>query len=188
METMMMITQKPYDMIVDFITGEQVPNIGSEENRQKLEKFLIDEKGYSITDIQVDADIEVSFRGEPYRSTIDLVIILEDIRFMTIKCVAGALETWEREILAAARVFEKNYQIPFCAVCDGQSALVIDTLTGKKVGNNLGAIPARSDAVRVLKNITLQPLPENRFTKEMMIFRSYDLENVNVKRNIQNSK
>lgn len=179
--------QKPYEMIVDFITGEQIPNIGSEENRQQLERFLVTEKGYDKTDIQVDADIVVSFKGEPYRSTVDLVIVLENIRFMVIKCVAGAIDTWEREILAAARVFEKNYQIPFCAVCDGQSALVIDTFTGKKMGNNIDSIVSKSEAIKILKNITLRPLPENRFTKEEMIFRSYDLENVNVKRNIQTS-
>jgi hypothetical protein len=180
--------QKPYEMIVDFVTGKQVPNIGSEENRQKIERFLINEKGYNNSDIKVDADIVVSFKGEPYRSNIDLVITVEHIRFMTIKCVAGALDTWEREILAAARVFEKSYQVPFCGVCDGKSALLVDTLTGKRVGNNLDAIFSRSEAVKILKNIILQPLPENRFIKEMMIFRSYDLENVNVKRNIQNSQ
>lgn len=179
--------QKPYEMIVDFITGEPIPNIGSEENRQKLEKFLVTEKGYDKADIRVDADIVVSFKGEPYRSTVDLVIILENIQFMVIKCVAGAINTWEREILAAARVFEKSYQIPFCAVCDGQSALIIDTLTGKKVGHNIDDILSRSEAVKAMKDITLQPLPEKRFTKEQMIFRSYDLENVNVKRNIQTS-
>ncbi len=179
--------QKPYEMIVDFITGEQIPNIGSEENRQQLERFLVTEKGYDKADIRVDADIVVSFKGEPYRSTVDLVITLENIRFMVIKCVAGAIDTWEREILAAARVFEKNYQTPFCAVCDGQSALVIDTLTAKKVGNNMDSIVSKSEAIKILKNITLRPLPENRFTKEQMIFRSYDLENVNVKRNIQTS-
>jgi hypothetical protein len=180
--------QKPYEMIVDFITGEQVPNIGSEENRQKLEKFLVNEKGYDKADIQVDKDIVVWFKGEPYRSTVDLVISIEDIRFMAIKCVAGAIDTWEREILAAARVFEKNYQIPFCAVCDGQSALVIDTITGKKIGHNLDMILSKSEAIKAIKNISLQPLPENRFAKEQMIFRSYDLENVNVKRNILNNE
>jgi hypothetical protein len=180
--------QKPYEMIVDFITGEQVPNIGSEENRQKIEKFLVNEKGYDKADIQVDADIVVWFKGELYRSTVDLVISIEDIRFMAIKCAAGAIETWEREILAAARVFEKNYQIPFCAVCDGQSALVIDTITGKKLGHNLDMILSKSEAIKATKNISLQPLPENRFAKEQMIFRSYDLENVNVKRNIQHNE
>jgi len=182
----MTTVQKPYDMIADFITGDLVPNIGSEENRQTLERFLVEEKGYDKADIQVDAAIVVSFKGEPYRSTVDILICLGNIRFMLIKCAAGAIDTWEREILAAARVFDKDYQVPFCAVCDGKNALVIDTLTGKRTGNHLDAILSKAEAVRVLKNIALQPLPENRFTKEQMIFRSYDLENINVKRNIQN--
>lgn len=181
----MTMIQKPYDMIIDFITGEKIPNIGSEENRQKVEQFLVAQKGYDKNDIEVDANIEVSFQGQPYRSSVDLLVSLEGIKFMVIKCVAGAINTWEREILAAARVFEKKYQIPFCVVCDGKDALVIDTVTGKKLGSGLEAILSKTEAIKALKNITLELLPEKRFAKEQIIFRSYDLENVNVKRNIQ---
>jgi hypothetical protein len=34
------------DVIVDFITGQSVPNIGAEVNRQQMERYLIETKGY----------------------------------------------------------------------------------------------------------------------------------------------
>lgn len=181
----MQTIQKPYDMIVDFITGKSIPNIGSEANRQKVEHFLVTEKGYEKSDIQVDANIEVLFQGQPYRSSVDLLISLDNKRFMVIKCVAGAIDTWSREILAAARVYDKKYPIPFCAVCDGNDALVMDSVTGKKTGSGLEAFISKSEALKILGQIALEPLPDKRFAKEQIIFRSYDLENINVKRNIQ---
>ncbi len=181
----MTTTQKPYETIDDFITGEPLPNIGSEENRQAVERFLVEEKGWDKSEIIVDADIEVVFKGEPYKSTVDLVASVGNTRFMAFKCVAGSIETWEREILAAARVFEKDYQIPYCVVCDGKNALVIETVTGKRVGDSKESVFSRADAERLMKNATLAPLAEKRREKEQIIFRSYDLEHVNVKRNIQ---
>ena len=43
-------TLKPYTMITDFVTGKDVPNIGAEENRQVVERFLIEQKvvGYEL--------------------------------------------------------------------------------------------------------------------------------------------
>ena len=51
-------------MITDFVTGKDVPNIGAEENRQVIERFLIEQKGYLKEDIQIDADIEMKVAGE----------------------------------------------------------------------------------------------------------------------------
>ena len=37
---------KPYTTLIDFITGRETPNIGAEENRQVVERFLVEQKGY----------------------------------------------------------------------------------------------------------------------------------------------
>ncbi len=34
-------------MITDFITGNKIPNVGAEENRQMVERFLVNKKGFS---------------------------------------------------------------------------------------------------------------------------------------------
>lgn len=175
--------QKPYDTIVDFITGEAVPDIGAEANRQAVEKFLVAEKGYAKEDIKVDVDIEMTVAGEPYRSHIDLVVWVAGQRFMALKCAAGSLGSREREILAAARLLGE-YQIPVSVVSDGKTAIVLDTVSGKKIDEGLSAIPAKAEAREELRKMTLRPFPQKRLEQEKLIFRSYDIENVNVRRNI----
>ena len=77
--------------LVDFITGETVPDTGAEANRQVIEQLLVNAKGFDKKDIEVDADIRLTIAGEPYRSQVDLVISVDETRFMTIKCAAGSL-------------------------------------------------------------------------------------------------
>ena len=102
----MSVIQKPYSLITDFVTGKEIPNVGAEENRQMVERFLVNEKGFSKEDIEVDVDIEMTVAGEPYRSQIDLVVSIDGgaTRFMAIKCAAASLGSREREILAASRL------------------------------------------------------------------------------------
>lgn len=176
-------TLKPYSMITDFVTGKEIPNVGAEENRQMLEQFLVNEMGYSKEDIAVDVDIEITVAGETYRSQIDLVVSLESNRFMAIKCAAASLGSREREILAAARLLAEN-QLPFSVVSDGKTAIVLDTVSGKKLGEGLDAIPSKAQAHEKLKEITLKPFPKDKREREKLIFRSYDSMNVNVGRNI----
>ena len=177
---------KPYKMLTDFITGKDVPNIGAEENRQVVERFLVEQKGYLKEDIQIDADIGITIDGELYRSQIDLVISPDGgkTRFMVIRCAAGSLGSREREIVAAARLLV-NYQVPVSVVSDGIQAIVLDTVTGKKTGEGMDAIYSKKEAIEKLKSLELQPLPEERLEREKLIFRTYDSENVNVQRSLQ---
>ncbi|MGD9238187.1 MAG: type I restriction enzyme HsdR N-terminal domain-containing protein [Desulfobacterales bacterium] len=180
-------TLKPYSMITDFVTGKEIPNVGAEENRQMVEKFLVTEKGYTKEDIEVDVDLEISVAGQPYRSQIDLIVCVEGggrTRFMAFKCAAASLGSREREILAAARLLGKN-QVPLSVVSDGQTAIVLDTVSGRKLGEGLDAIPSKDEVIEKLSNLDLQPLPEARRERESLIFRSYDSMNVNVSRNIR---
>ncbi len=169
--------------LVDFITGKPVTNIGAEANRQQVERFLVKEKNYLKQDIEVDVDIELLIEGAQYFSQIDLVVGIGGTRVMAIKCAAGSLGSREREILAGARLLG-DYQIPLSVVSDGATAHVFSTVTGKKIGDGLSAIPPRDEAMKRFVAGVLLPLPEERRAREMLIFRTYDEMNVNVKRNI----
>jgi hypothetical protein len=171
-------------MITDFITGLKVPNIGAEENRQILEKFLVNDKGFSSGDIEVDADMELMIGNETYRSQIDLVVSVAGKRFMAIKCVAGSLGSREREILSASRILDAT-PLPISVVSDGTTAIVMDTVSGKKRGEGLKAIPSKTEAEVIMQDAGDNPLPTDRLEKEKLIFRAYDRLNVNVQRNIQ---
>lgn len=170
-------------MITDFVTGKEIPNVGAEENRQVVEQFLVNEKGYSKEDIAVDVDLELTIAGESYRSQIDLVVSLESIGFMAIKCPAASLGSREREILAASRLLAEN-QIPFSVVSDGKTAIVLDTVSGKKLGEGLKAILSKAEAREKLKEIKPLPFPKEKREREKLIFRSFDSMNVNVGRNL----
>jgi len=176
---------KPYTMITDFVTGREVPNVGAEENRQAVEEFLVAQKGYLKEDIKVDVDIAVTVAGEPYRSQVDLVVSADGgkTRFMIIKCAAGSLGSREREIVAAARLLDE-YQIPCAVVSDGKTAIVLDTVAGKKIGEGLDAIPSKAEALTRLQTYTPMGFPEERREREKLIFRTYDIENVNVQRKV----
>jgi hypothetical protein len=180
-------TLKPYSMITDFVTGKEIPNVGAEENRQMVEQYLVNEKGFSKQDVAVDVDIEIRVAGELYRSQIDLVVSVDDelgsTRFMAIKCAAASLGSREREILAAARLLAEK-QLPFSVVSDGKTAIVLDTVTGKKLGEGLNAIPSKAQAQEKLKEIKPLPFPKEKREREKLIFRSFDSMNVNVGRNL----
>ena len=176
--------RKTLQTLIDFVTGEKVPDIGAEINRQALERFLVNEKGFAKTDIEVDTDLELIIAEKPYRSQVDLVVSVDGTRYMAIKCAAGSLGSREREIVAAARLLAP-YQIPVAAVSDGKTAIILDTVSGKKIGEGLKFIPSKNEAGNSLKKITLQPLPVKRVEGEKLIFRTYDMMNVNVRRNIE---
>ena len=173
--------QKPISMVVDFVTGEQVPEMGAEANRQAVERILVDRLGYEKKDIAVDVDIELNIGGDPYRSQIDLVVSVGGIRFMVVKCAAGSLGSREREILAAARLLD-TFQIPLALVSDGKTAILLDTVSAKKLGEGLHTIPTKEQARDIIQSANLQPLAPDRREREKLIFRSYDSMNVNVRR------
>lgn len=174
---------KTFSLITDFVTGEKIPDVGAEANRQMIEKVLVTEKGYAKKDIEVNAPIEVTIGDEPYRSSVDLVVSVHGKRYMAIKCAPGSLGSREREIVSAARLLDE-YQIPVSVVSDGKTAMVLDTVSGKKIGEGLDAIPSKKALQEMAKSFKLQPVAEKRLEREKLIFRSYDSMNVNVGRNI----
>jgi hypothetical protein len=170
-------------MITDFVTGEQVPNVGAEENRQAVEHFLVNEKGFHKEDIEVDADIEVVIGGVTYRSQIDLIVSVDGKRFMAIKCAAGSLGSREREVLSAARILDLH-PLPRAIASDGKNAIVMDVVSGTKIGEGMEAICSKDAAKTILQETGFQPLAEKHLEREKQIFRAYDMMNVNVRRKL----
>jgi len=175
---------KPYTMLTDFVTGKEVPNIGAEENRQQIERFLVKEKGYDTDDIEVDAELQFNIGDQVIHSHVDLTVRIDDKRFMVLRCVPGSLGTRHRETLASARLLD-TYQIPLSVVTDGKDADVLDTVTGELIGHGTEAIPSKEAGRKSMGDMELQPFPQERLGRERLIFRSYDEMNVNVQRKLK---
>lgn len=171
--------EKSFDFIDDVISGEKVPLIGSEENRQTIARTLLTKKGYTKADIKRAVPIKILLDTGSYQSKIDLVVSVKGKSIMVIKCAAGSLGSRERETLAAARLLESR-PIPLSIVSDGRTAVVLDTKSGQIVGKGWEAVPAKKEAMKNFATVVLPELPQERREKEGLIFRSYDSMNVNV--------
>lgn len=173
---------KPFDTLTDFVSGKEVPDIGAEANRQAFERILVELKGFSKDDIEVDVPLNLVVAGEVYNSRVDLVVSAGGRRMMAVKCAAGSLGSREREILAAARLLESS-QIPVSIVTDGREVVVLETASGEKIGEGADAIPSREKLSQLASETVPAPFPEKRIEREKLIFRTYDMENVNIHRN-----
>ncbi|MCG8566022.1 MAG: type I restriction enzyme HsdR N-terminal domain-containing protein [Desulfobacterales bacterium] len=164
--------------IKDYITGRDIDNVGPEQSRQQFEKSLVETKGYAKEDIRVDVPITVQFKGEDYTASVDLVVCIGETPVMAVTTVAGSIGSYEREILAAARLLYDN-QIPYAVSTDARDAVIMDTLTGKQIGQGISAIPSRNHVALELNQMTAPPLAEDKVAGEMIIFRSFNLEKIN---------
>jgi len=170
--------KEPVALLVDFATGRTVPNVGAEENRQAIERFLVEQKGFAREELEVGPEIALELPGGEYRSRLDLVVRVDGAAVMVITCAAGALGSWERQTLAAARLCER-VQIPIAVVSDGRTATVLDTLSGARLGDTLAAVPSKADARRILQSAGRHPFPAERREREGLIFRTYDSARIN---------
>lgn len=159
--------------ICDFITGQMLLDTDDERIKQRVERFLVEEKGYSKNDIEVDREFEIVIGEEINRSKVDLVISIEGKKFMLIKCARGSLVSREREVLSCARIFD-IYVIPFAVVTNGEDAEVLDTFSGEVIGCGLETIPSKPQASETIKRIVFKRLPEGRIEKERRIFLAFD--------------
>ncbi len=176
--------QKPYDLITDYLSGRKVPDVGAEQHRQVIEKMLVEDKGYPPAAIGVDVPVSLEVRGESYQSQLDLLVTVDELPFMVIKCAAGSLESRQKEVLAAARVYGPA-PIPCAVVSNGRTAIVYDGVTRKKIGEGLDKIPSFEEAKQKMAVYKPEPVEAHILEREKIIFRSYDSMNLNVQRNIE---
>jgi hypothetical protein len=167
-----------FEPIRDFITGKEIDNVGSEASRQIFEKFLVETKGFGKEEIQVDVPLIVQFKGEDYVSAIDLIVFCNDTPFMAITCVAGSIGSYEREILAGARLVSE-FMVPFAVSTDARNAVVMDTISGKTIGQGLDAVPSREAAEKRLASMENTVYDPERREREMIIYRSFNMEKIN---------
>ena len=135
-------------------------------------------KGYDKSEVRVDVPLTVQFKGEDYHSAIDLVVCCKDLPIMAVTCVAGSIGSYEREILAGARLVYEQI-IPFAVTTDGRDAIIMDTATGETVGKGLSAVLSRSRSQDLLSGIEPAQLNPAKREGEMIIYRSFNLEKVN---------
>lgn len=141
--------------------------------KEAVEKFLLEAKGYSVSDIEINREFDVTTGDEPAKSKADIVLVLDGKRLVSITCSPDAVVSRERQALACARLLD-SYQIPFAVITDGTDAEVLDTLTGDVIGEGMDAIPSKEKLEELAGHIDFKELPAKRVKKEKMIARAFD--------------
>jgi hypothetical protein len=141
--------------------------------KQMIWEILIQEKGFQPEDIQVDPLFTITIDKTEAFVTVDFIINLSSINFMVIRCAASTMESWERYILAFARV-AGDYQIPYAAVTDGETARIFDVDTGSVIGESIESIFTKDEALYHLKNVQKIPYSPQKREKEQRILYAFE--------------
>ncbi|MEA3548665.1 MAG: type I restriction enzyme HsdR N-terminal domain-containing protein [Thermodesulfobacteriota bacterium] len=166
-----------YGTCTDFVTGESVVDTDDERYRQKLARFLVDEKGYAKNELTMRQTIETLFSKQYVTSKIDVGLSLDGQCFMILRYGPGSLVTRERSAIAAARVLKDSYQIPLAVVTNGEDAELLDTYNGKVLAHGLEAIPSRDEAKKMIETLEFKPfVDDKRRERELRIMNAFDIE------------
>nr|MDJ0723317.1 hypothetical protein [Desulfobacterales bacterium] len=71
---------------------------------------------------------------------------------------------------------------PLAVVSDGRDAVVLDTVSGRRIADGMAAIPDAREAARQMAAWTPVAYPPERLEREKRIFRTYDRENIHITR------
>ncbi|MBC8317581.1 MAG: type I restriction enzyme HsdR N-terminal domain-containing protein [Desulfobulbaceae bacterium] len=166
-----------YGTCKDFVTGEIIVDTDDERYRQKLARYLVEEKGYEKKDIKIGEKIETLYNGQFVSSKMSMVLSSNGKRIVIIRYAPGSLVTRERSAIAAARVLDENYQIPLAVVTNGEDAELLDTYTGEILRRGLDGIPAYGEALALADKLGFAPFPdEKKRERELRILNAYDIE------------
>jgi len=142
--------------------------------REKVERFLREDKGYAPEDLELGQIVEVVIGEKRVAPVLDIVIRLRDKRLIAIKCAPGSVVSREMEVLSMARLLD-SYQIPFSVATNGEEGELLDTVTGKVIGKGLEAIPSKAQALEWLERVDFKPLPEKKVEQAKRVLLASDL-------------
>ncbi len=168
-----------YGTLNDYVTGEELTDTDDERTRQELSRMMVEKLGYDKEDLEPRCFIETLFSTQFVRSNIELAVSLKEPgkKFLIIRYGAGSLVSRERSAIAAARVLEKEYQIPLAVVTNGRDAELLDTATGKVLATGMDAIPSRDRAQEMLPELEFRlPAEGKKREGELRILNAFDVE------------
>ena len=166
-----------YGTLRDFLTGEELPDTDDERYRQQLARFLVEEKGYGINELQPRLAIETSFNGQFVRSVIEITVCIAGRRVMVIRYGPGSLVTRERPAIAAARILDPEYRIPLAVVTNLRDAELLETRSGKVLAAGMNCILGRDELVVMLARLEFEPFIDAQGReREARILNAFDVE------------
>jgi hypothetical protein len=137
------------------------------------EGMLLGEKGYAPTDVRKDVVFNVELGDETATSFVDFLVSVDNKPAMVVKCASGSLSSRERHVVAAARLIG-DMPLPVAVVMDPMSALVLDGVTGKIIGEGFESIPTKAQLTAMLSGREVKPLPREKMEREKRVLLAFD--------------
>jgi hypothetical protein len=137
------------------------------------ERILLGEKGYATADIGKNVVFNVALGSEVAQSSVDFLVSVAGRKAMVIKCAAGSLSSRERHVVAAARVLD-SVPIPVAMVMDPMSAVVLDAITGKVMGEGFESVPTKQQLITMLAGRDVKPLAPEKLEREKRVLLAFD--------------
>jgi hypothetical protein len=159
----------------DYITGEVLADTHDERYRQKIARFLVEEKGYAKADIAPRISLVVAAGDRKGRLTVDFAIAVDGRTAMVIKYAPGSLVTRHRPTLAISRLVAPR-QVPVVVVTNGESADILDGVSGALTATGFDGIPSRKILARQQEGIDFEPVSDDRREMEARIVYAFEIE------------
>jgi len=169
------------DTLVDYITGLPVADMGAVANRQQVARYLVTTGQIPKSAISVADPLTFEVDGVRHASYVDLAVRVDGRCVLVLKVAAGSIGSGEREAIAMARLADADQIIPLAAVSDGRDAVVLDAVSGRRIGEGLGALPDWA-ALTAVADQPRQTLPIDRLRRERLVYRTYAAANVHILR------
>ena len=160
--------------LTDYLTGQTLPDTHDERLIQKISRFLIEDKGFSKSDILTRKKMSLTIDGKTGTVTVHFIIRVDNISFAVIMYGPGSVVTRQRPALAVARLYE-DYIIPYSVITNGHEANLMYTKSGKVIGKDFDSIFSKKEALDLLKDIHLEKLTRERREKEQRILYTMDI-------------
>lgn len=159
----------------DYVTGDVLADTHDERYRQKIARFLVEEKGYARAEIAPRKPLVVAAGARKGQLTVDFTIVVDGRTAMVIKYAPGSLVTRYRSTLAISRLVAPH-QVPVVVVTNGESADILDGASGALTETGFDGIPSREILVRQLEGKNVEPVPADRREMEARIVYAFEIE------------
>ena len=159
----------------DFLTGEILDDTLDERYRQKIARWLVQQKGYDPLEIEARRNLLLQADHRRAVIKVDFVVRLAERAGMVIRFGPGSLVSRERPTLAVSRLVE-TYQVPIAVVTNGEDAEVMAAASGTILGRGLPAIPSRSELLAVMATHSFEPVAPQRAVMEARVAYCYEVD------------
>ena len=161
--------------MTDFLTGKTIDDSHDERLRQKVAKYLVQEKGYDKSDIRSGEKILVRCGENSALVPLDFRISIHSKTAMIVKYGPGSILTRHQPALAISRLVTP-YQVPIVVITNGRAVDVLFGETGQRLGDGFEAIPSRERLTILLSKETCPMLSEKQIEMASRILYAYEID------------